>query len=100
MVAGDISIEATGQQLASAAMDSYGRLDVLVNNAADFTQMTVEATGEENWQKVLNVNGHERLHRPARLRYLQHHEEWRDQMANMHMLNRLGEPSGPPRPLR
>ena len=56
MVAGDISQEATGRRLASAAMDSFGRLDILVNNAADFTQMTVEAAGPEDWHRVLNVN--------------------------------------------
>lgn len=56
VVAGDISQEATGQRLAAAAMDSFGRLDILVNNAADFTQMTVEAASVDNWHKVLNVN--------------------------------------------
>ena len=56
VVAGDIASPVTGQRLASAAIDAFGRLDILVNNAADFTQMSVEAADAEHWQKVLNVN--------------------------------------------
>ena len=53
---GDISQESTGQALAAAALKAFGGLDILVNNAADFTQFSVEDASLEAWQKVLGVN--------------------------------------------
>src|SRR5271165_2805867 len=55
-VAGDISKESTGEALAVAAIKAFGRIDILVNNAADFTQVGIEHATLEQWQKVLNVN--------------------------------------------
>src|SRR3981081_1136680 len=56
LVAGDISKEATGQALANAAVQAFGGIDVVVNNAADFTQKSAEDATVEDWQKVLAVN--------------------------------------------
>jgi NAD(P)-dependent dehydrogenase (short-subunit alcohol dehydrogenase family) len=56
LVVGDISKEETGQRLAQTAVESFGKLDILVNNAADFTQFSVEDAGVQDWQKVLGVN--------------------------------------------
>ena len=56
LVAGDISQESTGQALAAAAMDAFSGIDIVVNNAADFTQAGVEHATVEQWQKVLGVN--------------------------------------------
>lgn len=56
LVVGDISKEETGQALAAKAIEAYGALHVLVNNAADFTQVGVEEATLENWNRVLNVN--------------------------------------------
>lgn len=56
LVIGDISLESTGQALADAAIKSFGRIDILVNNAADFTQLSVEEATPEQWRKVLGVN--------------------------------------------
>ncbi len=56
LVVGDISQESTGQALAAAAIHHFGRIDVLVNNAADFTQASVEDATVEQWLKVLGVN--------------------------------------------
>jgi NAD(P)-dependent dehydrogenase (short-subunit alcohol dehydrogenase family) len=56
LVAGDISQESTGRALAEAALRNFGRLDILVNNASDFTQTGVEQATVEQWQKVLGVN--------------------------------------------
>lgn len=55
-VAGDISKEETARKLAERAIGAYGAVDILVNNAADFTQMNVEAADLEHWRKVLDVN--------------------------------------------
>ena len=56
LCAGDISKESTGEALAAAALKAFGGLDILVNNAADFTQFSVENATIEAWQKVLGVN--------------------------------------------
>lgn len=56
LVIGDIAQESTGQALAEAAMKAFGRIDIVVNNAADFTQLAVEQATVEQWQKVLGVN--------------------------------------------
>lgn len=56
LVVGDISKESTGQALADAAVASFGRIDIVVNNAANFTQIGVETATVEQWQKVLGVN--------------------------------------------
>jgi NAD(P)-dependent dehydrogenase (short-subunit alcohol dehydrogenase family) len=56
LVAGDISEESTGRALADAAIQAWGRVDILVNNAADFTQLSVEQATAEQWRKVLGVN--------------------------------------------
>lgn len=55
-VKGDVSKEGTAEQLVSAALDAFGRLDVFVNNAG----MEVEAHTHEmtldNWQRIIDVN--------------------------------------------
>ncbi|MBI1899101.1 MAG: SDR family oxidoreductase [Acidobacteria bacterium] len=56
LVAGDIASEETARRLAAAAIEHYGTIDILVNNAADFTQKSVEKAELADWQKVLNVN--------------------------------------------
>ena len=55
-VQADISREEDARRIAQAAVASLGGIDVLVNNAADFTQKSVEAAEVADWQKVLGVN--------------------------------------------
>jgi NAD(P)-dependent dehydrogenase (short-subunit alcohol dehydrogenase family) len=55
-VAGDISREADARRISEAAVDTFGGLDILVNNAADFTTFSVEDATPEHWQRVLGVN--------------------------------------------
>jgi meso-butanediol dehydrogenase/(S,S)-butanediol dehydrogenase/diacetyl reductase len=40
----------------AAAVDRFGRLDVLVNNAAIRNVATIEATRQEDWHALLDVN--------------------------------------------
>lgn len=55
-IAGDISDPETGRILAAKAVEIHGRIDILVNNAADFTAISVEEAEVADWQRVLNVN--------------------------------------------
>jgi NAD(P)-dependent dehydrogenase (short-subunit alcohol dehydrogenase family) len=55
-VTGDISNEADARRISEAAVERFGGIDILVNNAADFTTFPVEDATVENWQKVLGVN--------------------------------------------
>ncbi len=55
-VASDISNEADARRISERAIESFGALDILVNNAADFTTKNVEAATVEDWHRVLNVN--------------------------------------------
>jgi NAD(P)-dependent dehydrogenase (short-subunit alcohol dehydrogenase family) len=52
----DISQETGARAIAETAMKSFGGIDILVNNAADFTQKSVEQAEVSDWQKVLGVN--------------------------------------------
>ena len=51
----DISKEADAKRIADEAVNAYGRVDILVNNAANFTQKGLEATVED-WQLSLGTN--------------------------------------------
>ena len=52
----DISQETGARAIAETAVKSFGGIDILVNNAADFTQKSVEQAEVADWQKVLGVN--------------------------------------------
>ena len=51
----DISQEEGARKISDTAAD-FGGIDILVNNAADFTQKSVEQAEISDWQKVLGVN--------------------------------------------
>ncbi|MGD1069628.1 MAG: SDR family oxidoreductase [Bryobacteraceae bacterium] len=55
-IAGDISREADAHRISELAVSRFGGIDILVNNAADFTTFSVEDATVENWQQVLGVN--------------------------------------------
>ena len=55
-VQADISKEESARRIAEFAAASFGGIDILVNNAADFTQMGVERAEVADWQRVLGVN--------------------------------------------
>ena len=56
LIAADISGDEGARRIAGEAAAAFGRVDVLVNNAADFTQKSVEAAEAADWLKVLGVN--------------------------------------------
>jgi NAD(P)-dependent dehydrogenase (short-subunit alcohol dehydrogenase family) len=53
---GDVSNDDDAQAISQAAIAKFGAIDILVNNAADFTQMSVEAATVADWERVLRVN--------------------------------------------
>jgi NAD(P)-dependent dehydrogenase (short-subunit alcohol dehydrogenase family) len=52
----DISRDEDARRIAAEAAGRFGGIDILVNNAADFTQKSVEAAETADWRKVLDVN--------------------------------------------
>ncbi|HEV3073079.1 MAG TPA: SDR family NAD(P)-dependent oxidoreductase [Thermoanaerobaculia bacterium] len=53
---GDIASSATVRALVAQALDRFGRLDVLVNNAAAAFSTRFEQIGEEEWRRAVDVN--------------------------------------------
>jgi glucose 1-dehydrogenase len=55
-VKADVGEPADLQKLVDAAVDNYGRLDVMVNNAGIETRTSLLDTTEADFEKVINVN--------------------------------------------
>jgi 3-oxoacyl-[acyl-carrier protein] reductase len=55
-VAGDVSKAADAQGIIDAAVETYGRLDILVNNSGVYEFAPIEAITEEHFHKHFNVN--------------------------------------------
>lgn len=55
-VAGDVSQAAEAQGLVDAAIKTYGKLDILVNNSGVYEFAPLEAITEEHYHKQFNVN--------------------------------------------
>jgi NAD(P)-dependent dehydrogenase (short-subunit alcohol dehydrogenase family) len=53
---GDVSLPATAQQAAALALDRFGRLDGLVNNAARFLFKPLLDTSVDEWDALFAVN--------------------------------------------
>ncbi|CAI2766930.1 SDR family NAD(P)-dependent oxidoreductase [Flavobacterium collinsii] len=56
MVAGDVSDKQTGEQLVHAALEKFGSLDVLINNAGIFDSKPFLEVDEAYLDKFLNTN--------------------------------------------
>jgi dihydroanticapsin dehydrogenase len=54
-VATDVANEASVEQMVKEAVRVFGRINILVNNAAVFVLRGIEATPEE-WRRILDVN--------------------------------------------
>jgi 3-oxoacyl-[acyl-carrier protein] reductase len=55
-VGGDVSKAADAQGIVNAAVETYGRLDIVVNNSGVYEFATIEEITEEHFHKQFNVN--------------------------------------------
>jgi 3-oxoacyl-[acyl-carrier protein] reductase len=55
-VGGDVSKAAEAQGIIDAAIQNFGRLDILVNNSGVYEFSPVETFTEEHYHKIFNVN--------------------------------------------
>lgn len=55
-VKADVSKDADVKNFVQSAVDSYGRIDILFNNAGIYAPGTVEETSMEDWNRSLDVN--------------------------------------------
>ena len=55
-VRGDVSKAAEAQGIIDAAIKSYGRLDILVNNSGVYEFAPIEAVTEEQFHRIFNIN--------------------------------------------
>jgi 3-oxoacyl-[acyl-carrier protein] reductase len=54
-VLGDVADDGTPQALADAALKAFGRIDILVNNAALRLEKPVDRMSYEEWREVMDV---------------------------------------------
>lgn len=55
-ICADLSDKTAPEVIMHAASDSFGRLDVLVNNAGILSHGTAEDTSDEEWNRIMDVN--------------------------------------------
>ncbi|MFB3923257.1 MAG: SDR family NAD(P)-dependent oxidoreductase [Terriglobia bacterium] len=55
-VEADISEDEDAKRISEEAVKAYGRIDILVNNAAAFVYKSLEEATVEDWQQALHVN--------------------------------------------
>ena len=53
---GDVSKEAEAKGIVDAALNEYGRLDILVNNSGVYEFSPIETSTEEQYRKMFDVN--------------------------------------------
>ena len=53
----DVTSESQWNDAISAAVERYGKLDILVNNAGILIRAGVEDTTEEDWDRIMDING-------------------------------------------
>ncbi len=55
-VVGDVAKAADAQALAETAMERYGRIDILDNNAAVYLPPDILDLAEEDWDRLIDIN--------------------------------------------
>lgn len=55
-VAGDLTDPHAGDRLIDSAVQTFGRLDILVNSAGLFRQASIDQTDDELWRQIMAIN--------------------------------------------
>lgn len=55
-VGGDVSKQADAEGLVAAAIEHFGRLDIVVNNSGVYEFASIEATTEELYRRIFDIN--------------------------------------------
>jgi len=55
-VQGDVSVAADVDRIVETAMQAFGRIEILVNNAAIFYRTPFDSLNEADWDRLLDVN--------------------------------------------
>jgi 3-oxoacyl-[acyl-carrier protein] reductase len=55
-VPADISRKADNERVAAAALERYGRIDILIHNAGIYWEVLLDDMTEEDWDRVHNLN--------------------------------------------
>jgi NAD(P)-dependent dehydrogenase (short-subunit alcohol dehydrogenase family) len=55
-VKGDVAVESTAQQATQLALKSFGKIDVLINNAGIAIIKKLHEHTPEDWDRVMNIN--------------------------------------------
>lgn len=55
-MAADLTVDGAADQIVSKALDAFGRLDVLVNNAGISEPAPIAGTSPESWRRVMAIN--------------------------------------------
>jgi 3-oxoacyl-[acyl-carrier protein] reductase len=55
-VQADISRKADNERVAAAALERYGRIDILIHNAGIYWEVLLDDMTEEDWDRVHNLN--------------------------------------------
>jgi 3-oxoacyl-[acyl-carrier protein] reductase len=53
---GDVAVAATAEKLVKTALDTFGRVDIIVNNAGITRDNLIVRMSEDDWDAVLNTN--------------------------------------------
>ena len=56
-VVGDVSVEGDAKRMIDAAVDRFGRIDILVANAGIIPLGSIDESTAEDWDKVMSIDG-------------------------------------------
>ena len=55
-VSGDVSKDADAKRMVDSTVKTFGRIDILFNNAGVYIEKVAEDTSEQEWDKVIDTN--------------------------------------------